>query len=138
MMIFIPGTPRGKGRPRFTRYGKPYTDTETRKYEDTIAEAYRTQGAELIADAPVQVMVEVFFKIPERTSKKRTFEMLRDLILPAKKPDLDNVIKAVLDALNGVAYRDDSQVCWLFARKVYGSNEGVRIAVEEMEGNNGK
>lgn len=59
-MIFIPGSPRGKGRPRFTRYGKPYTDTETRKYEDTIVEAYRTQGAELIADVPVQVMVNAY------------------------------------------------------------------------------
>lgn len=54
--------------------------------------------------------------------------------LPSVKPDLDKYVRAVMDALTGVAYADDSQVVSLYAEKVYGSEPGVFISVRSAEG----
>lgn len=59
--------------------------------------------------------------------------MLNGELLPAKKPDIDNVVKAVLDALNKVAYRDDNQVVELQIRKQYSERPRLEICIEELE-----
>ncbi len=58
--------------------------------------------------------------------------MLGGKILPAKKPDIDNVVKAVLDALNGVAYRDDTQVIELHVRKSYSEKPRVEVCIGKI------
>ena len=57
--------------------------------------------------------------------------MLEGEILPLKKPDMDNIVKVVADALNGVAYQDDKQVILVSAKKAYSAMEGLDITVEE-------
>jgi len=52
--------------------------------------------------------------------------------LPTKKPDLDNLTKTVLDALNGLAYEDDSQIVELILRKEYGIIPLIEITIEEV------
>lgn len=52
---------------------------------------------------------------------------------PSVKPDLDKLIRAVLDALTGIAYTDDSQVVRILAQKSYGSVEGVRVVMAVIE-----
>ena len=132
MMIFVEGKIRGKGRPRFTRAGGVYTDAQTKAYEEAIAAAYKAEHVERIDSAPVKVFIEARFKIPAYETKATKFAMQRDKIRPTKKPDIDNIAKVVLDALNGVAFKDDKQVIDLYVRKVYAINEGLRIIVEEM------
>ena len=51
-------------------------------------------------------------------------------LLPAKKPDLDNYCKSILDGINGVVVRDDAQVCALNAVKAYGGTPGVSVTIE--------
>ena len=58
--------------------------------------------------------------------------MLAGEIRPATKPDLDNVIKAVLDGCNGVAYLDDKQIVELNATARYAETPGVRVVIEEV------
>lgn len=53
------------------------------------------------------------------------------LILPLKKPDMDNIVKVVADALNGVAYNDDTQIVLVSAKKAYSAIEGLDVTVEE-------
>ena len=60
--------------------------------------------------------------------------MLTGKIWPAKKPDSDNIAKVVLDALNGIAYHDDTQIVMVVAKKVYSSLEGLDVTVEEYKG----
>lgn len=59
--------------------------------------------------------------------------MLNGELLPAKKPDIDNIVKAVLDALNEVAYRDDTQVVELQVRKQYSERPRLEICNERLE-----
>lgn len=100
----------GKGRPRFTRTGKPYTDIRTRLYEKKIRRAFIEAGGEELADCPVHIDIETVAGIQKSVSKATKSRRLSGQELAIKKPDVDNVSKIVLDALNGLAYPDDVNV----------------------------
>lgn len=124
LTIRIPGAPRGKGRPRFMRIGngvRTYTDQETAAYENLVAIAAR---AELMGEPGFEgaVRLSVVATFPRPKTCKRA--------QPSVRPDLDNVVKAILDGLNqsGI-WRDDAQVCELTATKAYGKPECV-VTVE--------
>lgn len=118
----IPGPIKGKARPRVTRVGITYTPKETVQYENLVKlcfrEAQAKAGIELL-DKPVRASLEVYYEIPKSTSKSKQGAMLLDRIYPTKKPDADNIAKIVLDSLNGIAYKDDSQVVELTVNKFY-------------------
>ena len=118
----VPGEPRGKGRPRFSKDGHAYTDSETRAYENKIIAYYRKQlGAFQWPDSAfISVTVTAHYPIPKSATKAAKAMMEAGAILPSRKPDIDNVLKVVLDALNGVAYKDDSRVVEVCAGKRYG------------------
>lgn len=101
--FFVFGDPRGKGRPRFR--GHAYTDSKTRAYENKIQEAFIQSGGNMIPKGtPVGVEVQCRFRIPHSYTKRRKEQCRENLELPLKKPDGDNVLKIVCDALNGLAY----------------------------------
>lgn len=134
--FLIPGEPTGKGRPRFTRSGHTYTPERTASYEQAVQQAYRAEfpDAEPIpAGVPVAVKIVAGYGIPKSTSKVKTERMLAGEIRPTKKPDADNVAKAICDALNGLAYHDDSQITMLCVSKHYAKNPGclVRISINK-------
>ena len=131
----VPGEPRGKGRPRFTKTGRPYTDSETRVYEDKIVAYYRKQlGAFRWPDSAfVSVQVTAYYPIPKSATKAATAAMREGAMLPSRKPDIDNVMKIVLDALNGVAYKDDSRVVCVEAQKIYSDIPRLEIRMRGSE-----
>ena len=128
MNFIIPGQPQGKGRPRFTRSGHAFTPAKTKEYETLIEECFTEAGGEIL-DGYVTVNILAFYSIPKATTKVRRGMIERGLIKPAVKPDIDNVIKAVLDGLNGVAYHDDNQVIKVTAEKFYSDNPFVSVEV---------
>lgn len=107
--LVIPGPLRGKGRPRFARAtGRAYTPADTLTAEQRIqAAAYAAGLAPL--DGPVRVHVAAIAAPAPSWSKRKTAAALA-LRYDMRKPDADNVLKLVLDALNGIAWRDDVQV----------------------------
>ena len=130
----IPGQPRGKGRPKFsTRGGKvrTYTDAQTASYENLARLACQAAmaGASPLTSA-VELTVLIRLTPPQSASKKARADMLAGVVKPTKKPDFDNVVKAVLDGLNGVAFVDDAQVTWCNTGKVYAATAGVDVIVE--------
>lgn len=103
------GQPCGKGRPRFAK-GHVYTPKKTREYETDIKTAYISMSKGYsYKDTPVIVCIEA--RLKRAKSNKRKYAVT--------KPDLDNIIKAVLDGLNGVAFDDDRQVIEISAKKLY-------------------
>nr|WP_314638707.1 RusA family crossover junction endodeoxyribonuclease [uncultured Olsenella sp.] len=126
----------GKARPRVTtRNGRAmaYTPAKTRRFEALVSRAWREQATEDRSGfrGPVVVTVEVWRELA-RTNPK-CWRDRPDL----GKPDLDNVAKAVLDALNGVAYADDSQVVSFVAikhpRLPYGDGCWVSVEIHYVE-----
>lgn len=136
MDFLVYGKPQGKQRPRFSRISKTvYTPTKTAKYEKQIAKAYTESGGKCIpADCYVSVSVSAFFPVPKSYSKKKREDCLERILRPDKKPDMDNILKVVLDALNEVAYEDDKQVVELIGRKYYTESDGyLWISVSEVK-----
>ena len=136
-MDFLVNTkPQGKARPRFSRKsGVVYTPKKTAKYEKAIATAYVDTGGKCIpADCYVSVNVSAFFPIPKSYTKGKRLACKHNVNRPDKKPDMDNILKVVLDALNDVAYEDDKQVVELIGRKYYTESDGyLWISVSEVK-----
>lgn len=129
--LIIDGEPIAKARPRFSKYGHAYTPKKTAQYEKKIKDAYRTQPNTFKFERSAALMVSIIFSmpIPQSYSKKRRKWILDGYEHYTKKPDIDNLAKAVLDALNGVAWEDDSQIVTLNLRKEYSEHPSVWVSI---------
>jgi Holliday junction resolvase RusA-like endonuclease len=130
--FIVPGKPQGKARPRFAN-GHTYTPQSTVDYENLIKQSFllSPDRPRTPLNCPVAISVDVFHQIPANASRGRTVALLK--AYPMVKPDLDNVIKAVLDALNGLAYIDDKQVIRIDAKRYYSVNARVDVQIEVIE-----
>lgn len=127
--VDVPGKVVGKGRPRFTRAGHAYTPKATLEFERRVGDAWTAAGHPVL-DGPLAVYVSVFRPLPKSAPKRREGE--RDTY----RPDVDNILKAVLDGLNGVAYRDDAQVVQVRAakaRRYRGTAERISVCIERLD-----
>ena len=117
-----------QARPRMVvRFGRPamYVTEEQRREREAVAAAYREAGGGII-DGPVEVDVVVTSPLPTRRPKRVASEAF------TVKPDVDNVLKGVLDALNGVAWTDDAhvtQVIGIKAPRGRGGRKGTFVCV---------
>jgi Holliday junction resolvase RusA-like endonuclease len=126
----VEGNPVGKQRPRFSR-GRTYTPKKTVDYERLIAaKALSAMAPTLPLETPVAVYIWINHAIPSSYSKRRKEACLNGLEFP-KKPDLDNVAKLYLDAMNGIVYKDDVQVVKLRVSKRYDTVASVHVLVRE-------
>ena len=132
----VPGEPKGKGRPRFTTrggYAKTYTPVETANYESLVRLAYFQSYGELMLEGALSLEVAAYFPIPKSASKKQQSKMLKREVLPTRRPDADNLLKVVQDALNGVAYKDDCQLASVSCSKFYSDKPLVEVTLSELE-----
>lgn len=129
----VPGVPVGKGRPRFMKNGHTYTPQKTRDYEDKVVLCWKCQsGKGFAAGVPLAANISAFFSVPRNLSREKANAL--DSTPHTKRPDADNVAKAILDALNGHAYQDDSAIAFLSVQKYYllGAPR-VEVTIEEAE-----
>ncbi len=134
MKLVIPGEPVAKARPRFnTKTGVAYTPKKTKSFETLVKEiAYEHFDAPL--EGPIRVDIVFCFQRPKSKMWKKK-PMPREW--KATRPDWDNLGKAVCDALNGIAYRDDGQLVDVRIRKYICSGDEkphTEIIIEEVEG----
>ena len=124
----------GKGRPRFARQGtfvKTYTDAKTLTYEKSIQTyAKQAMGSTSPLIGAVAAYLHIGIPIPSSYSKTRQKACIEGFERPTKKPDIDNIVKAVLDGMNGIVYLDDKQVVDLHLTKVYSETEGINILIK--------
>ena len=129
----IPGVPVGKGRPRFTKSGHAFTPEKTRAYEQLVRSCYKKECKGVKLSGAISVMIAAYFP-PLKSDSKRTWDQKESgKVLPVKKPDCDNIAKAVLDALNGLAYDDDAQIVSAVILKKYGFPARVEVMLDEIK-----
>jgi Holliday junction resolvase RusA-like endonuclease len=133
----VPGAPRGKGRPRIVKhrgFSRMATDDKTAAYENLVALAAQTAlaGREPL-DGALAVSMTIRLSPPASASRKARAAMLSGEQRPTKKPDLDNILKAILDGCNAVAFRDDVQVVEITARKLYAAAPAVDVVITRLE-----
>ena len=133
----IPGQPVGKGRPRIGKVGahaRMFTPAKTVSYESTVALfAAQAMAGRPLLTGPVNLQMRVDFAIPASWSQKKQRAAEAGLILPTVKPDADNILKALCDAINGVVWVDDVQVVDLTVKKRYSVQPGVAVRIDELE-----
>lgn len=114
MKLVIHGEARGKARPRFVRAtGRTYTDTPTLRAEQRIRDEWRASGHKRLPDLALEITVGLYLERPKthfRTDGLTFSAAGQRSPLPLRKPDVDNALKLVCDALNGLAYRDDALI----------------------------
>ena len=132
MVFEVLGKPQGKARPRFTKSGHTYTPKETAEYEKLVKKSYQMRYGTDKLVGEIEATIIAVYPIPKSASKKKRADMEDNVIKPTVKPDCDNIAKAVLDALNKVAYDDDSQIVSLTVKKVYGDTPRVIVQLDEI------
>ena len=127
------GQPVPKGRPRLARNGHTYTPEKTRDAELAVMQAAFCAGIKPMA-GPLLLEVNFHFQIPKSWSKKQQALAREYKVLPCSKPDIDNCLKLVMDALLDVAYlKDDSQVVGIVSRKYYSDEPHTYVCISEVE-----
>ena len=117
--LTIPIKPVAKGRPRFSRFGGAYTPQKTREFEAAVREAAKAYCDKPI-EGPVHLSVVFLFDRP------KTVKRLSHTV----KPDLDNLLKGVSDALNGIWFHDDAQIIQVMLKKAYATEKepaGIKL-----------
>lgn len=129
----VPGKVIGKGRPRLNSYtGVVYTPTRTKDYESLVEQYFLLKYPRFKAlEGRIKVNIIAYFSIPKTTKKSDINEMLENNISPTKKPDIDNIVKAILDSMNKFAFKDDNQITKLEVEKKYALEDKIYIKIEE-------
>lgn len=135
MQFTIDANPVPKGRPKFSKVGgfvKTYSPKKTVDYENIVRQtAAQAMGQTELLETPVAVYLYIRLPIPKSYTRKRSEACLKGLERPTKKPDIDNLAKSVLDGINGVIWKDDSQIVSLHVTKVYSAQPGVDVCIRE-------
>lgn len=135
MSLFLPGNPVPKARARVAK-GHAYTPATTKAYETAVKLGFKVamarEGWQPII-GPVWINLLFTLPVPASWNKTKRHDALSGRIAPTSKPDLTNLAKACEDALNGIAYADDSAIVHLQVSKRYGREPGVTIQVGAWE-----
>lgn len=129
--LTIPIKPVAKGRPRMTRAGHTYTPKKTLDAEKAIA-LYAKAQIKRPLEGAVSVKMVFNFLAPVSWSKKKREQAIGGLIMHTSKPDCTNLIKLVEDALNGIAYADDSAIWKVEAIKRYWYEDSIHVQIMEV------
>ena len=129
----VPGNPVAKGRARATMVAgraRMYTPSKTVSYEGKVAlfASQAMNGLELLI-GPVSLDLVLHMPIPASWSGKKTKQAIAGEIIPTVKPDCSNVLKAIEDAMNGIVYKDDSQISDVSIRRCYSASPKVVVYV---------
>lgn len=142
----VEGEVISKARPRFRRMTitdkrtnakrnvvTTYTTQKTLNYEQRVKAAYMAECPFGVAfpTEPLEIVLNIYMEMPKSATKKAKLEMLMHKF-PTKKPDVDNLLKSVADALNGVAYTDDSQIVSATVRKIWSEQGSAEITLREV------
>ena len=123
--FIIDHEPVPQGRPRFAD-GRVYDPPRSRAYKEYIALTARRHFPKPLRGA-LSVRIIFYMAMPRSWSRVKREQCRGDL--HNKRPDIDNLTKAVLDGLNGVAFVDDGQVAIINAKKVYSDKPSVYVGV---------
>lgn len=132
MSVTVYGRPQGKGRPRYTVRGgrvMAYTPASTKAYEEKIRQAWMEQDGRCFGTLPLALILRAYYPTPSKAHKSEREAMLAGHVPVVGKVDLDNLLKAVMDSLQGVAYDNDCQITYISATRAYSDNPRIEVDI---------
>ena len=137
LQFHVPGKPVGKGRPRIGKVGahaRMFTPEKRANYEGLVAYAVeQALGGASLLEGACHVKLGIDSQIPASWSATKQRAAAAGEIRPVSKPDADNVIKAIFDAMNGVVWKDDVQAVEIAVSKYYSMVPGVAVRVALLD-----
>ena len=138
MRFIVEGKVQGKARARTffnhnTGRMQSITPEQTKSYEELIRWSYKASGGKYLGEQPIELSVKAFYPVPQVFNKEKKQQAITNRIRPMTKPDTDNILKVVLDALNGVAYYDDKQVISIVCEKWYAERGYLLVELKEQQ-----
>jgi len=121
------------GAVRMTGRGKFVKEAAQRylSYKGLIGNVASMKVKEPI-EGPIKVVINFFYPIPKRFTKAQKLLAVKRMIAPTVKPDIDNCIKGVFDALNKIAWNDDNQVARVISSKWYSDNPRIEVTIDHL------
>ncbi|WP_337032468.1 RusA family crossover junction endodeoxyribonuclease [Paenibacillus illinoisensis] len=128
------GNPVAQGRPKFSSQGgftRAYDPKNSKDYKDYVRLAAAEHAPAALLEGPLGMVLTVYRSTPKSFSKKKAAQAEAGQIRPITKPDVDNYLKGVKDALKGVIWKDDSQVVEVFAQKRYSARPRIEVKIKQ-------
>ena len=131
--FYIQGKLTPKERPRFnTKTKKVYTPSKTTSSESDIVRSFLSVSpAHTLWLGAIKATIIHGYGVPQSASQKQQSRLLKKMYAPLGA-DTDNIQKTIYDALNGVAYKDDRQICVVDFKKIYSAEHYVEVTLEEL------
>ncbi|MNP23881.1 Endodeoxyribonuclease RusA [compost metagenome] len=129
------GEPVAQGRPKFSTAGgfpKAYDPKKSRDYKDYVRLAAVEYAPKAPLEGPLGMVLTVYRSTPKSFSKRKSAMAEEGKITPTTKPDVDNYLKGVKDALKGIIWCDDSQVVDVYARKRYSARPRIEVKIKQL------
>ena len=126
----ISGDAVPQGRPRVVRIGGrtiAHDPPKSKAYKALVRQCAAQNAPKEPLDGAVTLDVRIYRSVPKSWNKKKRDAALAGVIQPTTKPDVSNVVKGIEDALNGIWYKDDSQIVHEYSMKQYAREPGVIV-----------
>ena len=127
----ILGEPKAKQRPRVTKIGHAFTPEQTVIYENFVKLCFINTKQNMLT-GQLKAIITAFFPIAKNDKKNIKEDKETCKIRHTSRPDCDNIAKIILDSLNELAYKDDSQIVELIVKKYYSNIPRVEVVIEEL------
>ena len=128
--LTIPGPPVGKHRARVCRSGHAFTPAKAVNYEALVKQTFAAKYPDFVPmSGPVRMILSIWLMPSKETQRKIKKSIAR--VYPIIKPDADNILKIVADALSGLAFVDDKQIISVYAEKKYSLRPCVEVILAE-------
>jgi Holliday junction resolvase RusA-like endonuclease len=135
IQFVVYGEPVAQGRPKFSTRGgfvKAYDPAKSRDYKYYVKLAASEHAPKALLEGPLGMVLTVYRSTPKSFSKIKAALAESGRLTPTTKPDIDNYLKGVKDALKGVIWKDDSQVVEVFARKRYSARPRIEVKIKQL------
>ena len=121
--------PTPKQRPRLGKSGKVYTPNSTKVFEEICRLSYENRY--YFDKEYISIKIVFKFKVPKSYSKKKYSEAIEGKIRPSTN-DIDNLLKSVLDGLNGKAWKDDRYIYSIEAEKIFADKDCIEVEIKSI------
>ncbi|MDC0763449.1 RusA family crossover junction endodeoxyribonuclease [Brevibacillus sp. AG] len=135
IVFTVYGEPVAQGRPKATTVGgfvRMYDPKKSKDFKDFVKLVASEHAPAALLEGQLKMKVDVFRTIPKSLSKKKAAQAEAGEIRPTSKPDVDNYLKGIKDALKSVIWKDDSQVVEVLVSKWYSERPRVEVQIAEI------